>query len=79
VLKASSSVAGERRHEVADGPPADGLMNRPTTSGWAWGGVRLGDIAGVSGFSVGHRLAGPRLPGVDDGGEVVDGAAPRAV
>jgi hypothetical protein len=38
------------------------------------GEVRLGDMVGVSGFGVGHRLAGPRLLAVDDGGELVGGA-----
>jgi len=41
--------------------------------------VWLGDIAGVSVFGVGHRLAGPRLLAVNDGGELVGGAAPLAV
>jgi hypothetical protein len=37
------------------------------------GEVRLGDIVGVSGFSVGHCLVGPRLLAVDDGGRDLAG------
>jgi hypothetical protein len=38
------------------------------------GGGRLGDVVGPVGSDVGHRLAGPRLLEVDDGGEPRNGA-----
>jgi hypothetical protein len=70
----------ERRHEVAAGPPRGRPAEPAGDRGQlGMGEVRLGDIAGVSGFGVGHRLAGPRLLAVNDGGELVGGAAPLAV
>jgi len=70
----------ERRHAVAAGPPRGRPAEPAGDRGQlGMGEVRLGDIAGVSGFGVGHRLAGPRLLAVNDGGELVGGAAPLAV
>jgi hypothetical protein len=43
------------------------------------GEVRLVGVTGVSGFSAGHRLAGPRRLAAGDGCDLMGGAAPLAV